>query len=54
MSGKESKHNLLYWDNDEYIGFGAGAHGYVNGKRYSNHGPIKKYMQQSIQGNNLL
>lgn len=43
--GKESKHNLLYWNNDEYIGLGAGAHGYVNGKRYSNHGPIKKYMQ---------
>ncbi|MEK3995615.1 radical SAM family heme chaperone HemW [Psychrobacillus sp. FSL K6-2365] len=43
--GKESKHNLLYWNNDEYIGLGAGAHGYVNGVRYSNHGPLKKYMQ---------
>lgn len=42
---KESKHNLLYWNNDEYIGLGAGAHGYVNGVRYSNHGPLKKYMQ---------
>lgn len=42
--GKESKHNLLYWDNDEYIGLGAGAHGYVGGVRYSNHGPLKKYM----------
>lgn len=46
--GKESKHNLLYWDNDEYIGLGAGAHGYVGGVRYSNHGPLKKYME-SIQ-----
>lgn len=42
--GKESKHNLLYWNNDEYIGLGAGAHGYVNSVRYSNHGPLKKYM----------
>jgi len=42
---KESKHNLLYWNNDEYIGLGAGAHGYVSGVRYSNHGPLKKYMQ---------
>ncbi|TQR10604.1 radical SAM family heme chaperone HemW [Psychrobacillus soli] len=42
--GIESKHNLLYWDNDEYIGLGAGAHGYVNSVRYSNHGPLKKYM----------
>ena len=43
--GKVSKHNLLYWDNKEYLGLGAGAHGYVNGIRYSNHGPLKKYMQ---------
>ncbi|WP_391201995.1 radical SAM family heme chaperone HemW [Psychrobacillus sp. L4] len=45
FKGKESRHNLLYWDNDEYIGLGAGAHGYVNNNRYSNHGPLKKYMQ---------
>ena len=44
--GKASEHNLLYWNNDEYVGLGAGAHGYVNGIRYSNHGPLKKYMQQ--------
>ncbi|TQR19269.1 radical SAM family heme chaperone HemW [Psychrobacillus vulpis] len=48
--GKESRHNLIYWDNDEYIGLGAGAHGYVNGIRYSNHGPLKKYMQ-TIESN---
>lgn len=43
--GHESRHNLLYWDNEEYIGVGAGAHGYVNDVRYSNHGPLKKYME---------
>ncbi|OED32231.1 coproporphyrinogen III oxidase [Planococcus maritimus] len=43
--GHESRHNLLYWDNEEYIGVGAGAHGYVDGVRYSNHGPLKKYME---------
>ncbi|HLU21277.1 radical SAM family heme chaperone HemW [Lederbergia graminis] len=42
--GYESKHNLVYWDNEEYFGFGAGAHGYINGVRYSNAGPLKKYM----------
>lgn len=47
--GKESKHNLIYWDNDEYIGLGAGAHGYANGIRYSNHGPLKKYMNMIEQ-----
>jgi putative oxygen-independent coproporphyrinogen III oxidase len=43
--GFESKHNLTYWSNEEYFGFGAGAHSYVNGYRRSNHGPIKKYME---------
>ena len=48
--GHESRHNLLYWDNEEYIGVGAGAHGYVNGVRYSNHGPLKKYMEPLSAG----
>ncbi|MGN7399711.1 radical SAM family heme chaperone HemW [Cytobacillus praedii] len=42
--GYESKHNLTYWNNEWYYGFGAGAHSYVNGSRISNHGPLKKYM----------
>lgn len=33
-NGCESKHNLLYWQGNEYIGVGASAHGYLNGKRY--------------------
>ncbi|CEA00002.1 Oxygen-independent coproporphyrinogen-III oxidase 1 [Metalysinibacillus saudimassiliensis] len=41
--GQKSVHNTIYWDNDEYIGIGAGAHGYVEGVRYGNHGPLKKY-----------
>ncbi|MBM7607027.1 oxygen-independent coproporphyrinogen-3 oxidase [Lysinibacillus composti] len=49
--GFESIHNKIYWDNDEYAGFGAGAHGYLNGQRYSNHGPIKKYMESVESGN---
>lgn len=48
--GFESHHNLLYWDNVEYIGAGAGAHGYVQGIRYSNHGPLKKYMEPLESG----
>ncbi|MGT2741846.1 radical SAM family heme chaperone HemW [Streptococcus plurextorum] len=43
--GMESRHNLMYWDNDEYYGFGAGASGYVNGVRYRNRGPIQHYLK---------
>lgn len=34
--GFSSIHNLVYWNNDEYYGFGIGASGYVNGIRYDN------------------
>ncbi|KYD11611.1 putative coproporphyrinogen III oxidase [Heyndrickxia sporothermodurans] len=44
--GYESRHNLVYWNNEEYYGFGAGAHGYVDGMRQSNIGPIKKYIEK--------
>lgn len=35
-SGYESKHNVACWNQEEYIGFGLGAHSYFNNKRYSN------------------
>ncbi|MEB1807540.1 MAG: radical SAM family heme chaperone HemW [Bacillaceae bacterium] len=44
-SGYESKHNIIYWNNEEYFGIGAGAHGYINGVRYANIGPVQKYIQ---------
>ena len=46
QSGFSSKHNKIYWENDEYAGFGAGAHGYLAGQRYSNHGPLKSIWMQ--------
>lgn len=42
--GMESKHNLLYWHNEHYFGFGAGAYGYLGKDRYHNFGPIQQYM----------
>ena len=50
-SGFESRHNLMYWDNAEYYGIGAGASGYVNGVRYKNHGPIRHYLNAVEEGN---
>ena len=43
--GFESRHNIVYWDNAEYYGLGAGASGYVDGIRYKNHGPIRHYLE---------
>ena len=50
-SGFESRHNLMYWDNAEYYGIGAGASGYVDGVRYKNHGPIRHYLNAVEEGN---
>ena len=43
-SGFESKHNLTYWENEEYYGFGLGASGYVDNIRYENTTNLKKYL----------
>ena len=49
--GFESRHNLMYWDNAEYFGVGAGASGYLNGVRYRNRGPNQHYLKAVAEGN---
>lgn len=44
----QSKHNLVYWQNKEYYGFGCGASGYVSGVRYSNTRSLSKYIESDI------
>ncbi len=46
-------HNLQTWRNRPYLGFGAGAHGYVGGVRYSNVMRIKTYVER-LHPNNLI
>ncbi len=43
--GYESRHNLTYWNNEYYYGFGLGAHGYVHGLRYQNTRSLTNYLQ---------
>ncbi len=40
------KHNLQYWRSLPYLAFGAGAHGYADGYRYSNTLRIKTYIER--------
>lgn len=42
--GYNSAHNLTYWKNKEYYGFGCGASGYYEGVRYDNTRSITKYI----------
>ncbi len=50
--GFESKHNLNYWNNDEYYGFGLAAHGYINGIRYSNCCVLEEYINNPFNSKN--
>lgn len=42
--GYESIHNLVYWNNQEYYGFGLGASGYIKGFRYENTRSFDEYL----------
>lgn len=53
LSGFESKHNLAYWKQREYYGFGAGASSYLEGKRYTNISDLKKYIDTIKNGKSV-
>ena len=40
-----SKHNLIYWRNEEYYGVGLGASGYTDGIRYKNSTNLDEYLK---------
>lgn len=42
--GKESRHNLLYWTQGDYIGLGLGAHSHRAGVRSWNTRALKRYL----------
>lgn len=47
QSNFESKHNLAYWQQKEYISFGLGAHSYINKMRFHNTYDFDKYIECS-------
>lgn len=52
--GFESRHNAMYWRNQPYYGLGAGAHGYVHGKRHVNIKGVQPYIEGTRAGRPLL
>ena len=51
---RESRHNLVYWNNQEYYGFGLGAAGYINGFRYENTRSITDYIAGNFRNEESL
>lgn len=44
LNGKQCRHNLVYWNLEEYIGCGAAAHSYYGKIRYQNVESIEEYI----------
>jgi oxygen-independent coproporphyrinogen-3 oxidase len=49
-NGYESKHNLKYWNREEYIGIGASAHSFINERRFSNISNVENYIERVDKG----
>jgi len=45
-SGYNCQHNMQYWRNLPYLGFGPGAHGFAGGVRYSTILSPQRYMTE--------
>jgi oxygen-independent coproporphyrinogen-3 oxidase len=48
--GRASRHNLKYWTDGEWLGFGCGAHGTVDGVRTKNVSGIDDYIERLAKG----
>jgi len=51
--GRESRHNLRYWENGEFLALGVAAHGYWNNRRYENVRDINEYLQNPLAGDSF-
>jgi oxygen-independent coproporphyrinogen-3 oxidase len=49
--GYESKHNLVYWHNLEYYGFGLGASSFIGNIRYDNTRSLNRYLEGNYKLN---
>jgi oxygen-independent coproporphyrinogen-3 oxidase len=48
--GHECRHNLLYWAQDEYLGFGCAAHSHRGGRRWWNLRTPERYIEAVAAG----
>lgn len=48
-SGSECRHNIIYWNSQEYIGIGPSAHSYYNGIRYFVPDDFEKFCSDKFQ-----
>lgn len=52
--GYESRHNMKYWNLEDYLGFGPGAHSCIGDTRYSFVRGLREYIDGVTKGDNIL
>ena len=53
-NGRVSRHNLKYWQGEEYLGFGAAAHSFFCGRRYRCFDDINAFISSKVQPTEIL
>ena len=48
--GYQSKHNLVYWNNEEYYGFGLSSTSYISNERITNTRNLRNYLNGEYSG----
>jgi len=48
LPSMQCRHNLGYWQLNEYIGFGVSSHSYFDGYRYRNNTSLERYLENAI------
>ena len=51
--GKQSKHNMKYWNREEYMGFGPSAHSFVGNIRYYYIKGVEEYIE-AVEGSRMI
>lgn len=54
LDGFECKHNIKYWERENYLGFGCGASGMYNNVRYRNSYDVAEYIKNNTVSKEIL
>jgi len=54
LPARQCRHNLIYWHNLPYLGIGAGAWSYWQGRRWSNIRDPREYTSRALNGESLV
>jgi len=52
--GRESRHNLKYWSDGSWVGFGPGAHSTWNGVRWRNIASTEEYIARRVRSETVI